>query len=376
MKPILVKKILKADEQKNLAFNRKFRRVTGDLSLSKPWSYYKDKVSVFINGKSNDMHAFSSFYCFKERDYSELNIILNRINSKIIKHRGEFGRGEKLDKVEEIMRGVIYEVNKNEDSDCYQANHLYKKLVKKYVKNIFEYYKDKPFNPDECARLWLEAHRELVSNTELSKFDNLIKGSYLTFNSAFQYIFDYGYFKRYTQSTAEEYSNFIFNAYALISNNEFPYYRNTNAHLQNDGSWMAVEASQIRESVDILLDWFINDKDSIKLNPIEKACIMHCEMVRIQAFPDANHRLARLIANEILVESDFPCVGINFDIRKEYEEATNEAIQDHDIDNLIDIYYDQVYRNALKIDKCLDELDKKEAISAEKKNKEEKQLEK
>lgn len=374
MKPIIVKKILKGDEQQRLAFNRRFRRVTGDLSLAEPWTYYKDKVRVFINGKAKDEHAFSTFYCFKERDYTELNKLLNGINAKIIKHRGDYRRGEKLDKVEEIMRGVIYEVNKNKQSDCYQANILYKKLVKKYVKNIFEYYKDKPFDADECARMWFDAHGELVKYSDLSKCSKLIKNNYLTFNSAFQYIFDYGYFSRYTKPTPDEYSNFIFNTYALISNNRFPHYRNINAHVKNDGSWVAVDSSKIRESVDILLDWFVNDKDSNKLNPIEKACIMHCEMVRIQAFPDANHRLARLIANEILVESDFPCVAIDFDIRKHYEDATNKAIQEHDIDDLLDIYYEQVYRNALKIDKCLDELDKKETVSAENKDKDGKQL--
>lgn len=360
MKPVIVKSILKAEEQERLSFNRRFRRVTGDLDLAEPWALYRDKIRVFVNGKAKNKQEFSTFYCFKERDYSELNKILNSINDKIIKHREDFRRGKKLDKVEEIMRGVIYEVNKNEDSECFKANHLYKECVRKYVKSIFEHYKDKPFNSNECAQMWLDAHRELTKSPEFVGFSNLIKGNYLTFNSAFQYIFDYGYFRRCEKTTADEYLRFIFNTYSLASNDDYPHYRNIDARVRNDGMWFPVKTEEISNSMDILMDWFVNNKECKKLNPIEKACIMHCELVRMQAFPDGNHRLARLIANEILVESDFPCVSIDFDIRKQYDLATNKAIANHEIDDLIDIYYDQINKNAIKINQCLEDLNKKE----------------
>ena len=147
--------------------------------------------------------------------------------------------------------------------------------------------------------------------------------------------------------------------YALASNNEYPTYRDCTARIRN-GSWIPVNQEIIREGMEILTDWFTNDVKSNNLYPIERACIMHCELVRMQAFPDGNHRIARLIANETLIESDFPSISIDFDKRKEYNAATNKAIETHEIDDLIEIYYQQAYQNALKIDRCLDSLIQKE----------------
>ena len=367
MKAIKVKSILKQEDQRRLAFNRRFRRVTKDLGGEgvEPWLLYKDKVTVFVNSKAKKGEKFSSFYCFDERDFSELNTLLNRINNKIEKVRKTLKRGEKIDKVEEIMRGVIYEVNKNHDSECYKANQLYKKSVKKYVKKIFEHYQSKEFDSRECSMMWLQAYRELVSQPSFSEFSDLIKKNYLTFDTAFQYIFDYGYFRRYLKTSAEEYLDFIFNTYALASNNEFPTYRDCTARIRN-GEWSPVNPEIINNGMKVLTDWFANDSECNKLNPIARACIMHCELVRMQAFPDGNHRLARLIANESLIEADFPSVSIDFDKRDEYNAATNKAIETHEIDDLIEIYYEEIYKNALKIDKCLNELDKKQDVGMEK----------
>lgn len=361
MKAIKIKKFLKQDEQERLAFNRRFARVTHDLGEEgvEPWILYRDKTTVFVNGRAKKKHKFSSFYCFEERDYSELNKLLNRINQKIEMVRKTVKRGEKIDKVEDIMRGVIYEVNKNQDSECYKANQLYKKSVKKYVKKIFEYYQSHPFDSSECSRMWLQAYREMVEQSQFQEFDDVIKKNYLTFDTAFQFIFDYGYFRKYDKTSAEDYLDFIMDTYALASNNEYPTYRDCTARIRN-GSWIPVNQEIIREGMEILTDWFTNDVKSNNLYPIERACIMHCELVRMQAFPDGNHRIARLIANETLIESDFPSISIDFDKRKEYNAATNKAIETHEIDDLIEIYYQQAYQNALKIDRCLDSLIQKE----------------
>ena len=199
----------------------------------------------------------------------------------------------------------------------------------------------------------------MVEQSQFQEFDDVIKKNYLTFDTAFQFIFDYGYFRKYDKTSAEDYLNFIMDTYALASNNEYPTYRDCTARIRN-GSWIPVNQEIIREGMEILTDWFTNDVKSNNLYPIERACIMHCELVRMQAFPDGNHRIARLIANETLIESDFPSISIDFDKRKEYNAATNKAIETHEIDDLIEIYYQQAYQNALKIDRCLDSLIQKE----------------
>lgn len=349
------------EEQRRCAFNHKFHRVTQDLSLADPWALYNNKKCVFVNGKAKGAGRpkFATFYCFEERNYSALNYLLVDIDRKINERRVGMSRGDELDKVEEIMRGVIYEISKNPESECYRANQLYKKAVKPYVRQIFKYFQENEFNQNVCVEKWLQVHQELLSRPEFENFSEDIKKNYLTFNSAFQFIFDYGYFRRREKVSADNYINFIKNTHALDSGKEYSAYRNCTARIRG-GDWIPVSEDDIASSVRILAEWFTDYSETKGLNPIELAVIMHCEIVRIQAFPDGNHRLARLVANEILVQADFPSVSIGLDERDRYNAATNKAIETHEIDDLLEIYYEKVYANAQRMDKCFNKLDQKE----------------
>lgn len=350
-----IKSFLSQDEQERFAFLRKFERVTKSWSGEGAWSYYRNKTTVFVNGKAKKEDRFSSFYYFEERNYEELNKILNEINQKIAK----LGLNDSnLDEIEEIMRGVIYQVNKNEKSECYKANQLYKKHVKKYVKEIFEYYQTHEFNSRECSEKWMKSYHEIIEHPDFRDFSDIIKYNYLTFNTAFQFIFEYGKAFKFKRQNKEEFLNLILDTYAISSGKSFSTYRNIPAFIRN-GNWRAVNQDTIERAVGIVADWYANDIESWKLNPIERACILHCELVRIQAFPDGNHRLARLIANESLIQSDFSPIAIDFDKRDKYNLATNKAIETHQLDDLIDIFYEQEYQNAQKVNRYLERLEKK-----------------
>ncbi len=353
-----IKPSIKQEDQKKLSFLRKFDRVTDTIGTDKEYEYYKNKNLVWINGKAKQGQRYSTFYSFKERDYTELNLLLNQINKKIFKFKHTVAGANVLHNVEEILRGIIYKVDKNEDSECFKANALYKEHVQKYVKEIYEYYLTHPFDERECCYKWMDAYQEMIQKPEFKDFSDLIKKNYLTFNTAFQYVFEYGYSQRTsrTETTPAEFINFVLNTYALSSNSEVGSYRTVPAFIR-DGNWSPVVPEKISESMDILSDWYSNDMASKRLNPIERACIMHCEIVRIQAFPDGNHRMARLIANESLVETDFPPVAIPFEARKEYNAATNKAIETHELDDLIDIFYNKIYESAVEMNQCFEKLE-------------------
>lgn len=364
---IKVKKYLKKEDQERLSFLRKFENITQEY-VGQEYDLLKNKRKVWINGKPSKQDRFSRFYYFEGRDYSELNLILNDIFHKIGILRSGSSALEGMDKVEEIMRNVVYKINKDENSECYKANQIYKRLSKKYVKHIYEYYLKHEFNSDECCTKWLNAYQSLINHPELQNFSRSIKENYITFNTAFQFVFEYANARKFSanQMTQTEFKHLILDTYALSSGRPYPSFRKDPAHITK-GNWIAMSEELIPKNMDIWTKWATDGKEIKKYHPIEFACVAHCVLVQMQAFPDGNHRLARLIANEILIENDIPPVYIAFDKRDEYHAATDKAIESHDLDDLIDIYYNQVTENAKEINTCLDKLLEKQQSKGQEK---------
>lgn len=349
------------------AFLRKFQKVTGEYGISPSWEMFTGR-KVWINGKPDKNKSFSRFFYFQERDYSQLNLLLNQISQKAIMLRNSPNAKEGMDKVEEIMRSVIYKIDKDVNSECYRANQIYKKLSKKYVKHIFEYYLRHEFNANECCDKWMDAYRELINHPDFAGYSNLIKENYITFNTAFQFVFEYAYARRVdgVDMTADELLKFVANTYSLSSGKGYSSYRDIRAFVRS-GNWSPVAVEKIKLGMETWANWMSDGKEIRKYNPIELACISHCMLVQMQAFPDGNHRLARLVANEVLIENETPPVYIPFDKRDEYNQATNKAIETHQLDDLIEIYYNQVLESANEINACLDKLVQKELPAKEEK---------
>ncbi|MGN1201208.1 MAG: Fic family protein [Candidatus Caccovivens sp.] len=348
--------MLKKEEY--LSFLRKFELVTKHSLSEIEYAVLEPKRKIWINGKPSKKQRFSRFYYFEERDYSELNSYLNDIYKKIYRLRTSSTWKEGMDKVEEIMRGAIYKIDSNVKSECYRANQLYKKYSKKYVKHIYEYYLKNEFDADECKQKWFDAYQTIINQPEFQDFSDLIKHNYITFNTAFQFVFEYAYARKLSQSelTSKDLINFVRDTYSLSSGDGGnPSFRNVTAHIRK-ANWLALSEDDIQEGMKTWAEWVTDGKENRKYNPIELACVSHCVLVQMQPFQDGNHRLARLVANEFLIENDIPPVYIAFDKREEYNNATNKAIETHDLDDLIDIYYNIVLDSAKEIDGCLDKL--------------------
>lgn len=59
-----------------------------------------------------------------------------------------------------------------------------------------------------------------------------------------------------------------------------------------------------------LVNWYREEEQKAELSPIELASQFHYRYIRIHPFEDGNGRIARLLANYILLEHDFPMIVV------------------------------------------------------------------
>uniref|UniRef100_A0A915PM24 protein adenylyltransferase n=1 Tax=Setaria digitata TaxID=48799 RepID=A0A915PM24_9BILA len=90
------------------------------------------------------------------------------------------------------------------------------------------------------------------------------------------------------------------------------------------GSYSPVPANMIPGEMEEMVKW-LNDDDSMLLDPIERAAIAHYKLVSIHPFIDGNGRTARLLMNLILMQSGFPPVIIPVEARADYYDTLNAA---------------------------------------------------
>ncbi|VDK76447.1 unnamed protein product [Onchocerca ochengi] len=90
------------------------------------------------------------------------------------------------------------------------------------------------------------------------------------------------------------------------------------------GSFTPIPANLIPGEMEEMVKW-LNDDDSMLLDPIERAAIAHYKLVSIHPFIDGNGRTARLLMNLILMQSGFPPVIIPVEDRSDYYDTLTAA---------------------------------------------------
>lgn len=248
-------------------------------------------------------------------------------------------------------------------SNFAQINRDLKQRIATARLKIGDYFQSETFSIDKCHDLWYDEYCLIVKEEKFKDMNEFLLKNYLTFNIAFQFVYDCA--TNTLPFKEEEFLNLVNNVNALTFGLKYSSYRNVRAFIRG-ANWTAVEEEEISKKMQILVDWYLNDKECKKLHPLESAAILNCEIVRTQPYSDGNHRTARLITNEVLIKQDVPPIAINLGKRDEYNKAVNKAIETHEIDDVIEILYREVYRNALKIDAKLDLLEKNNALTNEK----------
>jgi fido (protein-threonine AMPylation protein) len=87
--------------------------------------------------------------------------------------------------------------------------------------------------------------------------------------------------------------------------------------------WEPPPAIVVEEELDILLDWYNENKKS--MHPVELAGLFHHKYLQIHPFKDGNGRVARELLNFILERNDYPPIVIPVSRRQEYMEFLEEA---------------------------------------------------
>lgn len=108
----------------------------------------------------------------------------------------------------------------------------------------------------------------------------------------------------------------------------------------------------------------VKDKDIISLHPLIRSAIFHAEFIRIHPFPDGNGRTGRLMSNYILIREDMPSISIVANDRDKYNDALDTAIETHNIDKLIDLFYNSMLKTIDNLHKCFDNIVKNENLMA------------
>ena len=70
--------------------------------------------------------------------------------------------------------------------------------------------------------------------------------------------------------------------------------------------------------------WY-GGKQSKKLNPVERAALVHLKFVSIHPFGDGNGRISRIMMNHTLSKSEYPMLNIDYKDRRSYYNALERS---------------------------------------------------
>jgi Fic family protein len=100
---------------------------------------------------------------------------------------------------------------------------------------------------------------------------------------------------------------------------------------------------RIQEEMERLIEWYY--KDGEKLHPVERAAILHTDLVKIHPFIDGNGRTARLLLNFELMKNSYPIIIIKNEDRIRYYESLDKAHISGDYSDFIKLIVEELNRS-------------------------------
>uniref|UniRef100_A0A1I7Y877 protein adenylyltransferase n=1 Tax=Steinernema glaseri TaxID=37863 RepID=A0A1I7Y877_9BILA len=92
------------------------------------------------------------------------------------------------------------------------------------------------------------------------------------------------------------------------------------------GSFTPTGPENVEADMFQMIEW-LNDEETLQLEPVELAALAHYKLVYIHPFVDGNGRTARLLMNLILMQAGFPPVIVPVEERLTYYKCLQEANQ-------------------------------------------------
>ncbi len=358
MKIKKIKKSLSQQEQETLCLIRKFNSVENYAIGKFKWvpSGMDEYRFVWIEPKprSGEKAAKNNnFYFYSERDYSALNTKLNELYFLQPRH-------DKF--IEDRIRNYNFDLtHENEDfkRDFGAALKELKAAVdeeSKALKQNVE--KGESFSTFDLYEFWFDKLQKFSQKEPFLQMYSTPKGK-----SVFNYTIatQFAYFvARHCNifNDVEEFKNLMQYINTFLNPQDgFARQRSLRAVVRGR-DWRPVDVENIYASVDVLAKWCKNSDG--KIGPIEKAIILHNEIIRIQPFSDGNHRTARLLANTYLMHCGMPPIHIvNQESRDEYDRATDRAIEQHDLNEEIEYFEEAISTAANQLTTSCEKLEEK-----------------
>lgn len=376
-----VKEIQTAEEQKKAQEHRILSNIDNKLTHDKIDKAYSDKIKIFIDPKPKQSnYSNTRMYCFNERNYTKLNQALCEIATKeeCLKAKKydlsglkSFNMNIWLDLLREsnAIEGIFLEesfdffdfrlkvreiIDTNPDSIEFDRYTYFKKLIE-----IDKYFTsgDENVVKDGLLLVYKGKEKHLIS-PELMRQFLALKFAYKCAKQEI-YLNKKGIIKTPKQK-ADELIELILYVNGLILGNECTRFRNTFT-LVDGANWIPTNDRSIVPNLEALCKTIYNEKINSKVSPIELSALFHAEFIRIHPFMDGNGRTARIMSNYLLILNELPTISIKHGNRQGYFNAISKAVEEHDLDDLVKIFYKGMQSSSKLILNTLNKVEKMEA---------------
>lgn len=324
----------------------------------------KDEIH-FINGKAKAGSKDVNYYAFNKRDYSSLNQLLNNIS---IQESRLMENSECLEGIKCLNRNVWFDISRKsnaiegifEDFD-FALIDFRKQLRGKFIISdpvdvdnfdYLEYFKQLRERENQITENNDSVILSVVGKKKTHKLSLETVRHYI----AFKYAQRCALFFQRNEMTSSNFIEIIDNVAGLLSGNDIVANRNVLVGVNGNiklANWKPVPENEIYNKMKVLSKWVITE-GSTKLSPLEQAAIFHAEFIRIHPYLDGNGRISRIMSNFILMQNGMPTVALKHNRSEKYFNAINKAIETHDIDDLIGIFYTEAIKSAKNIKESLD----------------------
>jgi hypothetical protein len=352
------------EEQKLDTLKRRFDSISNSLKSADGFSLYRDKDCInWINGKAKKGSKALNYYAFDRLDYSEFNIKLDDIAQT---EKRMIEQGYNLDGIKSFNRNIWLDLSRQSNAieGIFEDFSFDLREFRSQIRGtVASDPSTKDFDIDDYARKLLMQYKEVVEKGDsivvTGKKEHKLSDDTVRHFIAFKYAYKCAKKHRGKDISANDFIAILQNIPALLSGNEFVPYRNFQAYVRlNENSnsmtgWTPVSYKDIIDKIDALAMWASDGKQSGGLHPIEKAAILHAEFIRIHPYADGNGRTARILSNYVLMRNEIPTVALRYFDTNEYFGAIDKAIETHEIDDLVKIFYNAALSSAKKIEECL-----------------------
>src|SRR5690554_2395827 len=98
---------------------------------------------------------------------------------------------------------------------------------------------------------------------------------------------------------------------------------------------MPPDPIRVQEQMEKLIEWYYGEGK--KLHPVERAAVLHTDLVKIHPFIDVNGRTARVLLNFELMKNGYPIIIIRNEDRVNYYETLDKAHTTGDYSGFINL---------------------------------------